>query len=164
MLPSWDQSEGVITKPGGECEASMYLHDRSSSWQQPAAAGSMSVVKCALRIQYFIESSWIAHMAVFTSRQCTNWFFIWWNGMEGLHISKYAVNDASTNINDLPPAFTNKTIHGTKSETHVLTCEPWSPHTCWSCDYVRTVRAHDGNWLLHSGCTGDVDILLHRPS
>ena len=31
------------------------------------------------------------------------------------------------------------------------------------CDYVRTVRAHDSDWLQQGGSTGDVDILLHSP-
>ena len=117
----------------------LYLHDRSSSWQQPAAAGSMSVVKCVLWIQYFIQSSWIAHMAVFTSRQCTNWFFIWWNGMEGLHISKYAVNDAST-INDEPPALTNK-ISMAKNQKHMywhVNLGPTYMLILWLCSYCAS--------------------------
>ena len=87
--------------------------------------------------------------------------------MEGLHISKYAVNDASTNKWFTTSIYKQKYLWHKISSTCIdmwTLVPPSIPiHTCWSCDYVRTVRAHDSDWLQHGGCTGDVDILLHSP-
>ena len=96
MLPSWAQSEGVITKPGGECEL-LYLHDRGTSWQQLCQCQWWNVLygfNISFRAVELHTWQFLHHV----NALCTNWFFIWWNGMEGLHISKYAVNDASTMI------------------------------------------------------------------
>ena len=134
MLPSWAQSEGVITKPGGECEL-LYLHDRSSSWQQLGQCQwwnvfygfNISFRAVELHIWQFLH-----HINALID------FFIWWNGMEGLHISKYAVNDAST-INDEPPALTNK-ISMAKNQKHMY----WhvnlglSMLILWLCSYCAS--------------------------
>ena len=84
---------------------------------------------------------------------CTNWFFIWWNGMEGLHISKYAVNDAST-INDEPPALTNK-ISMANNQKHMY----WhvnlglSMLILWLCSYcASTWRRLAAARRLHGRC------------